>query len=69
MVLFAAIRERLVVADVPAPFRGNAIALIIGHHQTFADRREQHHHQREADGGGKAVQRRLQERSAVMPSR
>ena len=25
---FAAIRERLVVADVPAPFRGNAIALI-----------------------------------------
>ena len=24
----AAIRERLVVADVPAPFRGNAIALI-----------------------------------------
>ena len=28
MVLFAAIRERLVVADVPAPFRGNAIALI-----------------------------------------
>ncbi|MDM8925827.1 electron transport complex subunit RsxA [Escherichia coli] len=28
MVLFAAIRERLAVADVPAPFRGNAIALI-----------------------------------------
>ena len=28
MVLFAAIRERLVVADVPAPFRGNAIALV-----------------------------------------
>jgi len=28
MVLFAAIRERLVVADVPAPFKGNAIALI-----------------------------------------
>ncbi|EKK4079525.1 electron transport complex subunit RsxA [Cronobacter dublinensis] len=28
MVLFAAIRERLVVADVPLPFRGNAIALI-----------------------------------------
>lgn len=27
MVLFAAIRERLAVADVPA-FRGNAIALI-----------------------------------------
>ena len=26
--LFAAIRERLAVADVPAPFRGNAIALI-----------------------------------------
>ncbi len=25
---FAAIRERPVVADVPAPFRGNAIALI-----------------------------------------
>ncbi|MBK4716482.1 MULTISPECIES: electron transport complex subunit RsxA [Tenebrionibacter/Tenebrionicola group] len=28
MVLFASIRERLVVADVPAPFKGNAIALI-----------------------------------------
>jgi electron transport complex protein RnfA len=28
MVLFAAIRERLAVADVPAPFRGSAIALI-----------------------------------------
>lgn len=28
MVLFAAIRERLAVADVPAPFRGHAIALI-----------------------------------------
>lgn len=28
MVLFASIRERLAVADVPAPFRGNAIALI-----------------------------------------
>ena len=28
MVLFAAIRERLAVADVPAPFRGKAIALI-----------------------------------------
>ncbi len=28
MVLFAAIRERLVVADIPAPFKGNAIALI-----------------------------------------
>ena len=28
MVLFASIRERLVVADVPAPFRGNAIALV-----------------------------------------
>ena len=28
MVLFASIRERLVVSDVPAPFRGNAIALI-----------------------------------------
>ncbi len=27
----------------------------------FTDRREQHHYQREADGGGKAVQRRLQE--------
>ncbi|PUV44126.1 electron transport complex subunit RsxA [Cronobacter sakazakii] len=28
MVLFAAIRERLVVADVPLPFRGNAIVLV-----------------------------------------
>lgn len=28
MVLFAAIRERMVVADIPAPFKGNAIALI-----------------------------------------
>jgi len=28
MVLVAAIRERLVVADVPLPFRGNAIALV-----------------------------------------
>ncbi|NDJ57378.1 electron transport complex subunit RsxA [Enterobacteriaceae bacterium 4M9] len=28
MVLFASIRERLAVADVPAPFKGNAIALI-----------------------------------------
>ncbi|PWW05751.1 electron transport complex protein RnfA [Mangrovibacter plantisponsor] len=28
LVLFAAVRERLAVADVPAPFRGNAIALI-----------------------------------------
>ncbi|CNG56554.1 Na(+)-translocating NADH-quinone reductase subunit E [Yersinia enterocolitica] len=28
MVLFAAIRERLAVADVPAPFRGSSIALI-----------------------------------------
>ncbi|HRD49833.1 MAG: electron transport complex subunit RsxA [Candidatus Competibacter sp.] len=28
MVLFAAMRERIVVADVPAPFRGAAIALI-----------------------------------------
>ena len=28
MVLFAAMRERLVVADIPAPFKGNAIALI-----------------------------------------
>nr|WP_113867252.1 electron transport complex subunit RsxA [Brenneria salicis]NMN91664.1 electron transport complex protein RnfA [Brenneria salicis ATCC 15712 = DSM 30166]RBP61423.1 electron transport complex protein RnfA [Brenneria salicis ATCC 15712 = DSM 30166]RLM30358.1 electron transport complex subunit RsxA [Brenneria salicis ATCC 15712 = DSM 30166] len=28
MVLFAAIRERIAVSDVPAPFRGNAIALI-----------------------------------------
>ncbi|MBA1147049.1 electron transport complex subunit RsxA [Ectothiorhodospiraceae bacterium WFHF3C12] len=28
MVLFAALRERLAVADVPAPFQGGAIALI-----------------------------------------
>ncbi|EMI5489237.1 electron transport complex subunit RsxA [Providencia stuartii] len=28
MVLFAAIRERLAVADVPAPFRGSSIGLI-----------------------------------------
>ncbi len=28
MVLFAAIRERLAVADVPAPFKGSAIALV-----------------------------------------
>lgn len=28
MVLFAAIRERLAVADIPAPFQGNAIGLI-----------------------------------------
>ncbi len=28
LVLFAAIRERLAAADVPVPFRGNAIALI-----------------------------------------
>jgi len=28
LVLFAAVRERVVVADVPEPFRGNAIALI-----------------------------------------
>lgn len=28
MVLFAAIRERIAVSDVPAPFQGNAIALI-----------------------------------------
>lgn len=28
LVLFAAIRERMVVADVPLPFKGNAIALI-----------------------------------------
>lgn len=28
MVLFAAIRERIAVSDVPAPFRGNSIALI-----------------------------------------
>ncbi|EIC84172.1 electron transport complex subunit RsxA [Serratia sp. M24T3] len=28
MVLFAAIRERLVVANVPAPFRGSSIALV-----------------------------------------
>ena len=28
MVLFAAIRERLEAADIPAPFRGNAIGLV-----------------------------------------
>ena len=28
MVLFAAVRERIAVADVPAPFRGSSIALI-----------------------------------------
>ncbi len=28
LVMFAAIRERLEVADVPAPFRGTAIALM-----------------------------------------
>lgn len=28
LVLFAAVRERVAVADVPAPFQGNAIALI-----------------------------------------
>jgi len=28
MILFAAVRERLEVADVPAPFRGPAIAMI-----------------------------------------
>jgi electron transport complex protein RnfA len=28
LVLFAAVRERVEVADVPAPFRGSAIALI-----------------------------------------
>ena len=28
LVLFAAVRERVNVADVPAPFKGNAIALI-----------------------------------------
>jgi electron transport complex protein RnfA len=28
MVLFAAMRERIVVADVPVPFRGAAITLI-----------------------------------------
>jgi electron transport complex protein RnfA len=28
LVLFAAVRERVDVADVPAPFRGNAITLI-----------------------------------------
>ncbi len=28
MVLFAALRERIAVADVPAPFRGAAIALV-----------------------------------------
>ena len=28
MVLFASIRQRLAAADIPAPFRGNAIALV-----------------------------------------
>jgi electron transport complex protein RnfA len=28
LVLFAAMRERVDVADVPAPFKGNAIAMI-----------------------------------------
>jgi electron transport complex protein RnfA len=28
MVLFAALRERLSVADVPTPFKGNAIAMV-----------------------------------------
>ena len=28
LVLFAAVRERVAVADVPEPFQGNAIALI-----------------------------------------
>jgi electron transport complex protein RnfA len=28
MVLFAAMRERIAVADVPVPFRGAAIALV-----------------------------------------
>ncbi len=28
LVLFAAVRERITVADVPQPFKGNAIALI-----------------------------------------
>ncbi|MEW8014106.1 MAG: electron transport complex subunit RsxA [Candidatus Sedimenticola endophacoides] len=28
LALFAAVRERIIVADVPAPFRGSAIALI-----------------------------------------
>ncbi|AEW44499.1 putative NADH:ubiquinone oxidoreductase, subunit RnfA [Serratia symbiotica str. 'Cinara cedri'] len=28
IVLFAAIRERIIIADVPAPFRGSSIALI-----------------------------------------
>ena len=28
LVLFAAIRERVTVADVPEPFQGNAIALV-----------------------------------------
>jgi electron transport complex protein RnfA len=28
MVLFASVRERLDVADVPAPFKGSAIALV-----------------------------------------
>ena len=28
LVLFAAMRERIAVADVPAPFKGNSVALI-----------------------------------------
>jgi electron transport complex protein RnfA len=28
LVLFAAVRERVAVADVPEPFQGNAIALV-----------------------------------------
>jgi electron transport complex protein RnfA len=28
MVLFAGMRERLVLANVPAPFKGNSIALV-----------------------------------------
>ena len=28
LVLFAAVRERIIVADVPVPFKGNAIAMI-----------------------------------------
>ena len=28
LVMFAAVRERVAVADVPAPFQGSAIALI-----------------------------------------
>ncbi|MCG5501169.1 Rnf-Nqr domain containing protein, partial [Ectothiorhodospira lacustris] len=28
MILFAAMRERVAAADVPAPFRGSAIALV-----------------------------------------